>query len=94
MKKETFVVVIIFETLVALVAMGLLFSDVGAMIYPISLLLFAGVLSPFWLALKKTSDEGKKRKLRLWMTLVLLLPIVAAIVAIVLVVIALMLVPY
>ena len=94
MKKETFLVVMIVETLAALVAMGLLFSDVGALIYPISLALFGGVLSPFYICLKKATDEKKKAKIRRNMALLLLLPIVAAIVAIVLVVIALMLIPY
>ena len=91
MKKETFVLVMIVEGFAALVSMGLLFSDVGALIYLISLALFAVVLAPFWLCLRKEQDEEKKKKIRRNMALVLLLPIVAAIVAIVLVVIALML---
>ena len=83
----------VMETLAALLSMGLLFSDVGAMIYPISLAIFAAVLSPFYLWLKKAEDE-KKRKIRLWMVLIMSIPIVVAIAAIVLVVIALMLIPY
>lgn len=90
MKKKTCIVLMVFETLAALVSMGLLFSDVGAMIYPISLAIFAVVLAPFYLALKKTEDEAKKRKIRLWMVLIMLLPIVAAVAAVGLVVAALM----
>ena len=93
MKKDIFTVVIIVEVLAALVSMGLLFSDVGAMIYPISLAIFAAVLAPFYLRMKK-AEETKKRKIRLWMVLIMSIPIVAAIAAIMLVVIALMLVPY
>ena len=93
MKKDIFTVVIIVEVLAALVSMGLLFSDVGAMIYPISLAIFAAVLAPFYLRMKK-AEEPKKRKIRLWMVLIMSIPIVAAIAAIMLVVIALMLVPY
>ena len=47
MKKDTFIVVMIIEGIVALVSMGLLFSDVGARIYPISLVIFAAVLFIF-----------------------------------------------
>ena len=93
MKKDTFIVVMIVEVLAALVSMGLLFSDVGAMIYPISLAIFAAVLSPFYLRMKK-AEEARKRKIRLWMVLIMLIPIVVAIAAIALVVIALMLMPY
>ena len=94
MKKETFIAVFIVEIIVALVSMGLMFSDVGALIYLISLALFAAVLSPFFLRLKKTENEEKKRKIRRNMVLVLLTPIVAAAVLIILVVAALMLAPY
>ena len=90
MKKNTFIGVMVIELAFGLVSMGLLFSDVGALIYPISLALFAAVLSPFYLRLRKTADEGKKRKLRLWMGLVMLIPIVVAIAAVAMVVIALM----
>ena len=93
MAKTTFTVLMVVETLAALISMGLLFSDVGAMIYPVSLVIFAAVLAPFYLRMKK-AEEAKKRKIRLWMVLVLLLPIVVAIAAIAMVVIALMLMPY
>ena len=93
MAKTTFSVLMVVETLAALVSMGLLFSDVGAMIYPISLAIFAAVLAPFYLWMKKV-EEAKKRKIRLWMVLIMLSPIVVAIAAVVMVVIALMLMPY
>ena len=89
MTKTTFVILIVVETLAALVSMGLLFSDVGAMIYPISLAIFVIVLAPFYLRLKN-SEEIKKRKIRLCMVLIMLIPIVAAIAAVAIVVIALM----
>ena len=73
----------------ALISMGLLFSDVGALIYPISLLIFAVVLAPFFLWLKRTDEEKKKRKIRLLMFLIMLIPTVVAIAAIAMVVIAL-----
>ena len=90
MKRNTFIIVMVAEVLAALVSMGLMFSDVGALIYPISLAIFAAVLAPFYLRLKKTADEEKKRKIRRNMALVMLLPIVAAVVAIVVVVAALL----
>ena len=91
MKKDTFIVVMLTEGLVALVSMGLLFSDMGAVIYPISLAIFAAVLAPFYIRLRKEPDEAKKRKIRRNMALVLLIPIVIAAVAVALVVTALML---
>lgn len=93
MAKTTFAVLMIVETLAALISMGLLFSDVGAMIYPISIAIFAAVLAPFYLWMKK-AEEAKKRKIRLWMVLIMSIPIVVAIATVVMVVIALMLMPY
>ena len=91
MKKDTFIVVMIIEGLAALVSMGLLFSDVGAVIYLIALVVFAAVLAPFCIRLRKEPDEAKKRKIRRNMALILLIPIVVAVVAVILVVTALML---
>ena len=82
MKKGTFIPVMIAEVLADLIAMGLLFSDVGALIYPISLALFAAVLAPFYLRMQKEPEEAKKRKLRLWMVLIMLIPMLAAVAAI------------
>ena len=90
MKKETFIAVMITEGIVALVSMGLLFSDVGAVIYLIALAVFAAVLAPFFIRLRKEPDEAKKRKIRRNMALVLLIPIVVAAVAVAVVVISLM----
>ena len=90
MAKTTFVVLIVVETLAALVSMGLLFSDVGVMIYPISLAIFATVLAPFYLRMKK-AGETKRRKIRLWMVLIMSIPIVVEIAVIAYVVIGLML---
>ena len=91
MQKDTFVVVFITEIVAALVSMGLLFSDVGALIYPISLAIFAAVLAPFYLRLKRVEDEAKKRKIRRNMALILLVPIAAALIVVTLVIIALFL---
>lgn len=90
MKKDTFIVVMIIEGLAALISMGLLFSDVGAAIYLIALAVFAAVLTPFYVRLRKEPDEAKRRKIRRTMALVLLIPIAAAVVAVALVVIGLM----
>ena len=90
MKKDLFVVVMIIEGLMALVSMGLLFSDMGAIIYLFAAVVFAAVLAPFAIRLKKEPDEAKKRKIRRNMALVLLIPIVIAAVAVALVVAALM----
>ena len=90
MKKETFIAVMITEGIVALVSMGLLFSDVGAVIYLIALAVFAAVLAPFFIRLRKEADEEKKRKIRRNMALVLLIPIAVAAVAVAVVVISLM----
>ena len=91
MKKETFIPVMIAEVLADLVSMGLLFSDVGALIYPISLAIFAAVLAPFYLRMKKDPEEAKKRKLRLWRVLIMLIPMLVAVEAIGYVVFALFL---
>ena len=63
MNRNNFVFLMIIESFFALISMGLLFSDVGALIYPISLTIFAAVLAPFYLRLKKAEDEEKKRKI-------------------------------
>ena len=91
MNRNTFVLTMIFETFFALAAMGLLFSDMGAVIYLISAVVFGVVLAPFFIRLKKETDERKKMKIRRNITLILLVPIVAGLAAIALVVIALFL---
>ena len=89
MKKDTFIVLMVIEGFFALIAMGLLFSDMGAIIYLYAAVVFSVVLAPFAIRLKKETDEAKKRKIRRNMALILLLPIVAGLIAIALVVIAL-----
>ena len=91
MTRKSFISLMVIEGFFALISMGLLCSDMGVVIYPISLTIFAVVLAPFCLWLKKTEDEGKKRKIRLYMVLLLLIPIVVAVAAVVYVVTALML---
>ena len=90
MKKSAFIVLMPAAFLAALVAMGLLFSDVGALIYLIASGLFAAVLIPVGLKLKHETDEGKKRKIRLIIFLIQLTPVAVAIVVIVIFVIAMM----
>ena len=86
MTKDMFTFLMGVATIVALISMGLLFSDVGAMIYPISLAIFAAVQAPFFIRLKREPEEAKKRKIRRTMVLIMLLPIAVAVVAVVLVV--------
>lgn len=90
MKHNTFIVTMVIEGFFALVSMGLLFPDMGALIYPISFLLFAVVLAPFFICLRRTSDQETKRKIRRNIALVLLIPIVVALAMIALIIIALM----
>jgi 4-hydroxybenzoate polyprenyltransferase len=91
MKKEPFVIFLIVALLLAMIAMGLLLSDIGAWCYLVAVLFFAVVLSPFFIRLKKAEDETKKAKIRRNMLLVLLIPIVIAILVIVTVVVSLLL---
>ena len=60
MKKDTFIVLMVIEGFFALIAMGLLFSDMGAIIYLYAAVAFSGVLAPFAIRLKKETDEAKK----------------------------------
>ena len=90
MSRNTFIFLMVVEGFFAMAAMGLLFSDMGAIIYLFAAVVFAAVLAPFAIRLKKEPDEAKKRKIRRNMALVLLLPIVIAAVAAALVVAALM----
>ena len=62
MTKDMFTFLMGVTTIIALIAMGLLFSDVGALIYPISLALFAAVQAPFFIRLKKEQDERDDHK--------------------------------
>ena len=90
MKQNTCIGVLVIESSFALISMVLLFSVIGAVIYPISLQIFAAVLAPFYIRLREESDEAKKRKIRRNMALVLLIPIVIAVDMVAVVVTALM----
>ena len=91
MSRNTFVLSMAVEGFFAMAAMGLLFSDMGAIIYLFAAVGFSAVLAPFAIRLKKEPDEAKKRKIRRNMALILLLPIAAGLIAIAMVVIALFL---
>ena len=80
MNRNTFILSMVVESFFALVAMGLMFSDVGAIIYLYAGAAFALVLSPFILRLRKEQDETKKRKIRRNMALLMLLPIAAGVI--------------
>ena len=90
MNRNTFIFSMIIEEFFAFAAMGLLFSDMGAIIYLYAAAIFFVALAPLAIRLKKETDEAKKRKIRRNMALILLLPIVAGLIAIALVVIGLM----
>lgn len=90
MNRNTFVFLMVIEGFFAMAAMGLLFSDMGAIIYLFAAVVFSAVLAPFAIRLKKEADEAKKRKIRRNMALVLLIPIVIAAIAAAAVVTALM----
>lgn len=92
MDRNAFVFAMIFEVFFAFAAMGLMFSDVGAVIYLISAAVFGLVLAPFFIRLKAETDEAKKRKIRRNISLILLIPIVAALILVVVVVVALMMI--
>lgn len=74
MKKGTFIVLLVLELFGDMLAMGLLLNSIGAYCYLVAAVLFALVLTPFFLALKKTEEEEKKRKIRRNMFLVMLIP--------------------
>ena len=91
MSRNTFIFLMVTEGFFAMTSMGLLFSDMGAIIYLFSAVGFSAVLAPFAICLKKETDEAKKMKIRRNMALVLLIPIVIAAARVALVVTALML---
>ena len=87
MKKGIFIVLFVVELFMALIMMGWMFADIGAVIYLIVLTAFAAVLYPLFKKLKKETDEDKKRKIRRKILLILFAPsaIALAFVAILLV---------
>lgn len=90
MKKTPFIILLSIELFADLIAMGLMFSDVGALIYLIAAVIFAAVLVPFFVCLKSETDELKKRKIRRNMLLIMLIPAVVAIVIVIAVVAAML----
>ena len=80
MKKGIFIILFVIELFVALIMMGWMFADIGAVIYLIVLAVFAAVLSPLFKKLKKETDEDKKRKIRRKIVLILFVPSAIALV--------------
>ncbi|MBR5446414.1 MAG: hypothetical protein IKV57_09825 [Clostridia bacterium] len=91
MKKIPFVILMVIELLAALLAAGMLFADLGAVIYLIAILVYAAVLAPFFVRLKKTAEEEKKKKIRRNILLIPLIPIGVAIAMMVIVIVSLFL---
>lgn len=91
MKKSVFVFLLCIEIFADLIAMGLLFSDAGALIYLIAAAVFAAVLIPCFVRLKKEPDELKKKKIRRNMILIMLLPMVVALLIVAAVVVSMIL---
>ena len=89
MKKSSFILLFTLELIWAMIAMGLLMSDLGAICYLIAAVIFTVVLTPFFIQLKKTDDEVKKGKIRRNILLLLLIPIIFALGSIIAVLVAL-----
>lgn len=89
MKQKPFIIILVFEVLVDMIAMGLLLSDLGAYCYLVAAVLFTIVLTPFFLVMKATQDEAKKAKIRRNILLVMLIPAAIATLTVMAVVIAL-----
>ena len=62
MYRNTFVFLMVVEGFFAMAAMGLLFSDMGTIIYLFAAAGFSVVLAPFAIRLKKEPDEMKKER--------------------------------
>ena len=89
MKKDSFILLFSVELLLAMACMGLLMSDLQELCYLIAIAIFAPVLTPFFIKLKKTEEEEKKQKIRRNILLVLLIPIAIAFAVVFAVIIAL-----
>ena len=89
MKKTTFTILLIIEIIAGLIAVGLLLSDLGAVSYLVGIAIFAVVLLPFLMRLKKENNESRKEKIRRNIFLVMLTPMVIALIAIAYVVVGL-----
>ena len=91
MKKKEFVFFLVIEIIIALIAMGQLFFGIGIWAYFISALVFAAVITPFFIRLKKETDESKKEKIRTYILRVMLIPTAIALLVAILFVIAVVL---
>lgn len=90
MSRNMFILSMFFESYFALAAIGLLFNDVGAIIYLFAIPVLGAVLAPFFIRLKKEQDEAQKRKIRRNIALILLIPIAAGVIAFLFVAVVLM----
>ena len=90
MKKSSFTILFFIEIIAGLIAGGFLLSDLGAVSYLVGIAIFAVVLFPFFVRLKKADAESKKAKIRRNMLFVMLIPSIIAIIAIAYVVVALL----
>lgn len=78
MNKSSFNILLIIEIIAGLISVGLLLSDLGGFSYLIGMAVFAVVLLPFFVCLKKAKNESKKAKIRRNILLVMLIPTVIA----------------
>jgi amino acid transporter len=90
MKNVLFYIILILEFLLALLMMGWMFADFGALIYLVSSVVLITIMSLFFNYLKKETDEKKRRKIRHQLLLVMLIPTVVGLCLVAFVVISLM----
>lgn len=76
MKNVLFYIILILEFLLALLMMGWMFADFGALIYLVSSVVLIAIMSLFFNYLKKETDEKKRRKIRHQLLLAMLVPTV------------------
>ena len=89
MKKASFTILFIIEIILGLISVGLMLSDLGGFSYLIGMAIFAVVLLPFFVCLKRANSELKKEKIRRNILLVMLIPSAIAIILIAYVVVGL-----
>lgn len=83
MKKAPFIFLLTIELVLGMISMGLLLAELGAICYLIAAVIFAAVLTPFFIKLKKTEDEEKKAKIRRNALLIMLTPIAIALLVVI-----------
>ena len=91
MKKTLFIICFIIEVISALIFTGLLLSFLGAFSYLVGAAVIGAVLTPFFIRLKRTEDEAKKKRIRGIISLITLAPTVIGIIVVVAVVVAMIL---